>query len=63
MKQICRKIRTIDTQYLEEPMAPGTTHKPMFDERGNYPWHQYETITPAIFMAIELLPPEADASA
>lgn len=55
--------KDIDTLYLEEPMAPGTTHKPMFDERGNYPWHQYETITPAIFMAIELLPPEADASA
>ena len=53
--------KDIDTLYLEEPMAPGTTHKPMFDERGNYPWHQYETITPAIFMAIEVLPPEADA--
>lgn len=46
----------INTLYLEEPMAPGATHKPMFDEQGNYPWHQYETITPAIFMAIELLP-------
>ncbi|MEJ2136351.1 MAG: hypothetical protein P8X86_14045 [Desulfofustis sp.] len=53
--------KDIDTLYLEEPMAPGTTHKPMFDERGNYPWHQYETITPAIFMAIEVLPSEADA--
>src|SRR5210317_375427 len=42
--------KNIDTLYLEEPMAPGTTHKPMFDENGNYPWHQYETITPAIFM-------------
>ncbi len=45
----------IDTLYLEEPMAPGITHKPMFDEHGNYPWHQYETITPSIFMAIEML--------
>lgn len=48
--------KDINTLYLEEPMAPGTTHKPMFDEQGNYPWHQYETITPGIFMAIELLP-------
>jgi len=26
----------------------------MYDERGNYPWHQYETITPGIFMPIEM---------
>lgn len=57
--QQCLK-KDIDTLYLEEPMAPGATHKPMFDENGNYPWHQYETITPAIFMAIEVLPPDAD---
>jgi hypothetical protein len=54
--------KDIDTLYLEEPMAPGATHKPMFDENGNYPWHQYETITPAIFMAIEVLPPGTDAA-
>jgi len=48
--------KDVGTLYLEEPMAPGMTHKPMFDENGNYPWHQYETITPAIFMAIEVLP-------
>lgn len=47
----------IDTLYLEEPMAPGTTHRPIFDREGNYPWHQYETITPAIFMAIEMIFP------
>lgn len=49
--------KDLRTLYLEEPMAPGMTHRPMFDESGNYPWHQYETITPAIFMAIEVLPP------
>jgi hypothetical protein len=54
--------KDIDTLYLEEPMAPGVTHKPMYDENGDYPWHQYETITPAIFMAIEVLPPEIDAA-
>lgn len=53
--QQCRE-RDIQTLYLEEPMAPGTTHKPMFDDQGNYPWHQYETITPSIFMAVEMLP-------
>jgi len=50
--QQCRD-KDLETLYLEEPMAPGATHKPMFDEQGNYPWHQYETITPGIFMAIE----------
>lgn len=46
----------IDTLYLEELMAPGTTHRPMYDAEGNYPWHQFETITPSIFMATEILP-------
>ena len=53
--QQCRE-RDICTLYLEEPMAPGTTHRPMYDAEGNYPWHQYETITPSIFMAVEMLP-------
>ena len=48
--------RNIDTLYLEEPMAPGITHRPMYDAEGNYPWHQFETITPSIFMAVEMLP-------
>lgn len=59
--QQCRE-QDIATLYLEEPMAPGTTHRPMFDQNGDYPWHQYETITPAIFMAVELLPPGVDTS-
>ena len=53
--QQCRE-RDIATLYLEEPMAPGTTHRPMYDAQGNYPWHQFETITPSIFMAVEMLP-------
>ena len=53
--QQCRE-NDISTLYLEEPMAPGATHRPMYDADGNYPWHQYETITPSIFMAVEMLP-------
>lgn len=56
--QQCRE-QDVDTLYLEEPMAPGTTHRPMFDAEGNYPWHQFETITPSIFMAVEMLPENA----
>jgi hypothetical protein len=55
--QQCREKDTA-TLYLEEPLAPGATHKPMYDEAGNYPWHQYETITPGILMAVEMLPLE-----
>ena len=53
--QQCRE-RDVETLYLEEPMAPGTTHRPMYDAEGNYPWHQFETITPSVFMAVEMLP-------
>ena len=53
----------VETLYLEEPMAPGCTHRPMYDEEGNYPWHQYETITPSIFMAVEMLPLGAEPPA
>ena len=53
--QQCRE-RDIDTLYLEELMAPGTTHRPMYDTKGNYPWHQFETITPSVFLATEMLP-------
>ncbi len=55
--------KDIETLYLEEPMAPGATHRPMYDEQGNYPWHQFETITPGIFMAVEMLPPGAQPPA
>ena len=53
--QQCRE-RDIETLYLEEPMAPGATHRPMYDADGNYPWHQFETTTPSVFMAVEMLP-------
>lgn len=44
----------INTLFREDLMAPSCTHVPMFDENCIYPWHQYETITPAIFMATEM---------
>ena len=53
--QQCRE-QDVDTLYLEEPMAPGSTHRPMYDAGGKYPWHQFETITPSVFMAVEILP-------
>jgi hypothetical protein len=44
----------LKTLYREDPMAPGVAHPPMYDANIVYPWHQYETITPGIFMAIEM---------
>jgi hypothetical protein len=46
----------LHTLYREDPMAPGVAHPPMYDEKIEYPWHQYETTTRAIFMAVELTP-------
>ena len=48
--------KNLSSLYFEELMAPGNTHRPMYDQNGEYPWHQYETITPSVFLAIELLP-------
>ena len=42
------------TLYREDAMAPGCTHEPMYDHDCLYPWHQYETITRAIFQATEM---------
>jgi hypothetical protein len=46
----------LKTLYREDPMAPGAAHPPMYDGSITYPWHQYETTTKAIFMAVELTP-------
>jgi hypothetical protein len=46
----------LKTLYREDPMAPGAAHPPMYDENIQYPWHQLETTTKGIFMAVELTP-------
>ena len=48
--------KDLKTLYREEFMAPGSNHIPMFDANVEYPWHQYETVTPSIFMATEVRP-------
>ena len=53
--QQCRD-RDPATVYMEETMGPGATHRPMYDATGDYPWHQYETMTPGVFLAVEILP-------
>jgi hypothetical protein len=48
--------KDLSSLYFEELMAPGNTHRPMYNQNSEYPWHQYETITPSVFLAIEVLP-------
>lgn len=35
-------------------MAPGTVHDKMYDSKGNYPWHEYKSVTPCVYCPIEL---------
>ena len=48
--------RDVSAVYLEESIAPGVTYRPTYHADGNYPWHQFENITPSIFIAVEMLP-------
>jgi len=43
-----------DKLYQEEFLAPGWTHEPFFDDKVIYPWHQYQSITDAIYMYVIL---------
>ena len=40
--------------HQELNMAPGTVHDKMYDSEGNYPWHEYKSVTPCVYCPIEL---------
>ncbi|WP_434309571.1 hypothetical protein [Hominifimenecus sp. rT4P-3] len=42
------------TFYQEFIMAPGIVHDKFYNEKGEYPWHQYHSITRAVYMPIEI---------
>ncbi len=44
----------LSTFYQESIMAPGIVHEKFYDAQGVYPWHQYQSITPCIYMPIEI---------
>ena len=44
----------VSTFYQESIMAPGIVHEKFYDGEGKYPWHQYCSITPCIYMPIEI---------
>ena len=40
--------------YQEFIMAPGTVHDKFYDSEGNYPWHQYCSITHVFICLLKL---------
>jgi len=44
----------ISTYWGESIMAPGVIHDRMYDAEGRYPWHQYQSVTPCVYVPIEL---------
>jgi len=43
-----------NTFYQEYIMAPGNVHDVIYDADGNYPWHQYHSVTPSVYIPIEI---------
>ncbi|TAL46744.1 hypothetical protein EPN87_04545 [archaeon] len=42
-----------DSLYQEVFMSPGHTHEPFYNDRCEYPWHQYHADTDCIWLAAE----------
>lgn len=43
------------TRFQDLHMAPGIVHDVIFDANGEYPWHQYQSLAPTVFMGIHVL--------
>lgn len=43
-----------ETFYQEYLLAPGCVHDKFYNEEGEYPWHQYHSITRVVYMPIEI---------
>lgn len=43
-----------ETFYREFIMAPGSAHDRIFGENGEYPWHQYCSVTASIYVPVEI---------
>ncbi len=44
----------VSTFYQETFLAPGIIHEKFYNEAGEYPWHQYQSVTPCVYMPIEI---------
>lgn len=43
-----------ETVIASFPLAAGSTHAPVWDADGIYPWHRYRSVTRSIFLGMEL---------
>ncbi len=44
----------VSTFYQESVLGPGCVHEKFYDDSGAYPWHQFQSITPCVYMPIEI---------
>ena len=42
-----------NTLFQSVILSPGQTHKPFYNQLGEYPWHSYDSVTDCIWLAIE----------
>lgn len=43
-----------DSLFASIPLAAGSTHMPTWNHSGVYPWHRYRSVTPCIFLGVEV---------
>ena len=48
------KSQNPDSMYASLPLTAGSTHMATWNGDGVYPWHRYRSVTPCIFMGIEI---------
>ena len=48
------KSANADSMYASLPLAPGSTHVATWDKENVYTWHRYRSVTPCIFLAVEV---------
>ncbi len=42
------------TIYQEFPLTEGQVNDRIWDEKGNYPWHRYQSMTRSVFVVVEI---------
>lgn len=48
------KSQNPDSRYASLPLTAGSTHMATWNKEGEYPWHRYRSVTPCIFMGVEI---------
>ena len=48
------KSQDPDSMFASLSLIAGSTHIATWNEEGSYPWHRYRSVTPCIFLAVEI---------